>query len=470
MPYPGPQHPASDLPVSRMLPVIEDAVVAGSLVLTAAPGAGKSSLVPLAVDEAIRRVDPDAGRVMLLQPRRLAARATTARLAELLGEPIGQSVGLTMRGERKRGRRIEVVTEAILTRRVQADPELSGVGAVIFDEFHERNLHSDLGLAMAIEARNTLRPDLRIVVMSATINPAPIAKLLGDATVMDVEGTVFPIVTEHRDRPVRERWSAAVADATSDLAGRVSGDVLVFAPGRGEIDDVIRRLPSDLSARVIALHGSSPSAVHREVLQPSSDRRIIVATAIAETSVTIPGIEAVVDGGLTRRPRFDPATGTSHLVTEHVSRFSADQRRGRAGRTQPGVCIRMWSATDHDLLIDQATPEIIDGDPLVVAAELLRWGDPDAVHLPMLDHPDPQRLDVARRTMSWWGVTEIDDGAPGSPVHLTELGLCGRAARPPPGRRIVGRHSPHVAGKGSPDSDRAARGCGARAIDLSHLR
>jgi len=397
----------SGLPIEPHLPGIQQAVIDGALVLTAAPGAGKSSLVPFAVNAAIEHLSPSAGRVVMLQPRRLAARATANRLAMLLGEPLGESVGVTMRGERVDGRRIEVATEAILTNRLQRDPELAGIGAVIFDEFHERNLHSDIGLAMALEARDALRPDLRIVVMSATIDPKPIAELLGPATtILDVEGRVFPIETEYRPRPTPAAWPEAVAGATIDAARRVNGDVLVFAPGRYEIEAVVDRISARVDADVIALHGSSPSDVHRSVLQEASRRRVIVATSIAETSVTIPGIEAVVDGGLARRPRHDPATATNHLVTEFVSRFSADQRRGRAGRTQPGICLRMWSAGDHALLSDQAAPEITDGDPIQIAAELLRWGDLDGEQLRLIDRPDPARLAVARDSMEWWGITE----------------------------------------------------------------
>ncbi len=434
MPYVvGPVSPTG-LPIELHLPAIEQAVVDGPLVLTAAPGAGKSSLVPFAVNAAVERLAVErlaverlatqAGRIVLLQPRRLAARATASRLAMLLGEPLGESVGLTMRGERVKGRRIEVATEAILTNRLHRDPELAGIGAVIFDEFHERNLHSDIGLAMALEARDALRPDLRIVVMSATIDPGPIADLLGqNTTVIDVEGRVFPIETEHRPRPTPAAWPDAVAAATIDAARRVNGDVLVFAPGRYEIEAVVGRINGRVDAEVVALHGSSPSDVHRSVLQEATRRRVIVATAIAETSVTIPGIEAVVDGGLARRPRHDPATATNHLVTEFVSRFSAEQRRGRAGRTQPGICIRMWSATDHTLLTDQAAPEITEGDPIQIAAELLRWGDLDGEQLRLLDRPDPARLKVARASMEWWGITDgqrlTDRGAAilALPVH-----------------------------------------------------
>lgn len=402
----GPAAP-SGLPIDPHLPTIERAVTDGPLVLTAAPGAGKSSLVPFAVNAAIEGIAPTAGRVVMLQPRRLAARATANRLAMLLGESLGASIGLTMRGERVEGRRIEVATEAILTNRLHQDPELTGIGAVIFDEFHERNLHSDIGLAMALEARDALRPDLRIVVMSATINPKPIAELLGpNTTVLDIEGQVFPVETEYRPRPTPAAWPDAVAAATIDAARRVNGDVLVFAPGRYEIEAVVDRIAGRVDAEVVALHGSSPRDVHRSVLQPSTRRRVIVATSIAETSVTIPGIEAVVDGGLARRPRHDPATATNHLITEFVSRFSADQRQGRAGRTQAGICIRLWSAADHALLSDQAAPEITDGDPIQIAAELLRWGDLDGQQLRLLDRPDPGRLAVARASMNWWGITD----------------------------------------------------------------
>lgn len=427
---------STGLPIESYLSEIEHAVVTGPLVLTAAPGAGKSSLVPFAVNAAIESLAVDAGRVVMLQPRRLAARATANRLAALLGEPLGESVGLTMRGERINGSRIEVATEAILTNRLHRDPELTGVGAVIFDEFHERNLHSDIGLAMALEARDALRPDLRIIVMSATIDPGPIADLLGeDSTVLDVEGRVFPIETEYRPRPTPSAWPEAVATATIDAARRVKGDVLVFAPGRYEIEAVVDRISAHVDADVVALHGSSPSEVHRSVLQEAVRRRVIVATAIAETSVTIPGIEAVVDGGLARRPRHDPATATNHLVTEFVSRFSADQRQGRAGRTQPGICIRMWSSGDHALLSDQAAPEITDGDPIQIAAELLRWGDLDGEQLRFIDRPDPGRLAVARDSMEWWGITKkqrLTDRGPailGLPVHPRIGALLETAAR-----------------------------------------
>lgn len=407
---------STGLPVEAELGAIAEAVRAGPLVLTAAPGAGKSSLVPFAVDDAITATGTP-GRVVMLQPRRLAARATATRLASLLGEELGSSVGLSIRGEHVRGSRIDVVTEAVLTNRLHRDPELDGVAAVIFDEFHERNLHSDLGLAMAIEAREALRPDLTLVVMSATIDPAPIAALLGQGTtVLDIAGRAFPIETEHRHRPARSNWAEATAQAASDAHRRTDGDVLVFAPGRRELESVVEsvRAHVDESIDVVGLHGGSPAEVHRSVLSGGERRRIIVATAVAETSVTIPGITAVVDGGLSRRPHHDPATGASRLVTRHVNQFSAEQRQGRAGRTGPGLCIRMWSADDHRHLAEQGDPEVVVGDPLEIAAQLLRWGDPDARHLSLIDRPDPARLAEARATMSWWGFTDGD--------ALTEVG------------------------------------------------
>ena len=409
MPYSRLDPMAVDLPVADVFDDLVAAISRGSLVVTAAPGAGKSTLIPFAVDTALARANAKHRVVVVLEPRRLAARATAGRLAELIGEPIGRHIGLTIRGDRSVGSecRIEVMTEAVLTRRIQLDPELPGVGAIVFDEFHERNLHSDLGLAMALEARETLRPDLKLVVMSATIDAAPIRDLLGDGEAIDVPGRVFPVTTEHRARPRASNWASAVADAASDAAGRTSGDVLIFAPGKREIDDVLRHLANrGLRDTAFGLHGGSAQDLQKSVLASSPRQRIIVATAVAETSVTIPGVESVVDGGLSRRARFDPATGLGRLETGHVTRFSADQRRGRAGRTKPGLCIRLWSIEDDLLLTAALPPEIIDGDPLPVAMELLRWGDPDGLELRLLDRPARHRLAAARKTLEWLGLVE----------------------------------------------------------------
>ncbi len=403
----------TDLPVESHAEAIARAVADGALVLTAEPGAGKTSIVPLVAAGAVN------GRVLLLQPRRLAARAAARRLTDLVpgGGGIGGVVGLTMRGEHRVGAdtRVEVMTEAVLTNRLQRDPELDGVGAVVFDEFHERNLHSDLSLAMAIECRAALRPDLALVVMSATLDADPVARLLAhdqpaetsEVPVIAVPGRTHPVETIHLDRPDRRRWADVVAATTRQALAEVTGDVLVFVPGRGEIARVSERLQG-CGADVIALHGGIPPGERDRVLDAGAGRRVVVATAVAETSVTLPGIEAVVDGGLARHARFDAETGLGRLETRFVTRFSADQRRGRAGRLGPGRCYRLWSAAEHAHLDDAAPPEIQAGDPVPVAYELARWGDPEAASLPLLDHPGPERLAAGRSLLGELGLLDAD--------------------------------------------------------------
>ncbi len=370
--------------------------------------------------------DEVEGQVLVLEPRRLAARATAARLSELATEcsGVGDLVGLTIRGERKHSARtrIEVVTEAILTARLQRDPELPGVGAIIFDEFHERNLHSDLGLAMCLEVRSTIRPELALVVMSATLDALPAAQLLDTDNVIEVPGRTFPVETVHLSRPTDAGWTAAVADAAR-LAGReVTGDVLVFVPGRREIDHVSRALRGD-GREVLGLHGGSSNDVQQAVLRRSDTARTIVATSVAETSVTLPGIEAVVDGGRLRRARFDPVSGLGRLETVNVTRFAADQRRGRAGRVGPGRCYRLWSTEDHRHLDDAVPPEIADGDPLPVAFELARWGDSDATSLPLLDHPGADRLAAGRGILEQLGLVTPDGTLTARGQAASQLGV-----------------------------------------------
>ncbi|MFW2380929.1 MAG: ATP-dependent helicase HrpB [Acidimicrobiales bacterium] len=394
----------TDLPIERAAAHISSAFVErGAMVLTAEPGAGKSSLVPLIVANQV------SGRVVLLQPRRLAARATAHRLARLLGESLGARVGLTMRGERtvSPACRIEVVTEAVLTNRLLNDAELPGVEAVIFDEFHERSVNADLALGMALEARNLVRPDLRVVAMSATIDSGPLAALLGGAPVVDVEGRTFPVETIHHHRPARRSWVLATADVTRRALARRDGDALVFVPGRGEVSRVCRELEG-CGAQVFGLHGGTPANEQRRILEGGVGRRVIVATAIAETSVTVPGVTIVVDGGLARRPRFDPLSGLGALETVFVPRFGADQRRGRAGRIEPGECHRMWSVEDERHLDPAFAPEIITGDPMPLALSLTRWGDPMAAEIPLLDHPGDHRLQAARQSLEALGVVDAD--------------------------------------------------------------
>jgi ATP-dependent helicase HrpB len=399
--------PPAGLPIDPAEQSVRSAVAdRGSLVLVAEPGAGKSTVVPawLALDR--------PGRVMVLQPRRLAARATAARLAQRWGEDVGGLVGLTIRDERRVSprTRVEVVTEAVLTRRLQDDPSLDGVSAVVFDEWHERHLHTDLGLALTLETRSALRADLAVVIMSATLDPEPVAALLGGSPVVRVPGRTHPVDTVHLPRPTPSDWAGAVAAAVHRALAETAGDVLVFVPGRGEIDAVARLVRPGPAVEVTALHAGVSRAEQSRLLAPGSDRRrrVVLATAVAETSVTLPGITAVVDGGRQRQPRYDERTGLGRLETVGVTRFAADQRRGRAGRTGPGRCYRLWSVEDDRHLAPASPPEVRAGDPLPLALELARWGDPAGTALSWVDPPPPDRLTTARAALVALGLCDPD--------------------------------------------------------------
>ena len=367
------------LPVETAIPPLLDALRrGGQAVLQAPPGAGKTTRVPLAMLEA----GLVAGRIVMLEPRRLAARAAALRMAETLGEKVGETVGYRIRGEAavSAGTRVEVVTEGILTRMIQSDPELPGVGAVIFDEFHERSLQADLGLALALEVRGALRPDLMLLPMSATLDAGPVAALMGDAPVITAEGRAFPVDVVWLDRPLpREaRIEGGVADLTLRAVAETAGGVLVFLPGEGEIARVqgmlAGRLPGDCVIR--PLFGAMPFAAQRAALDPEAagQRKVVLATAIAETSLTLPDIRAVVDGGRARRARFDPGSGMSRLVTERVTRAEATQRAGRAGRVAPGRCYRLWAKAEEGALAAYPPPEIAAADLSGLALELALWG------------------------------------------------------------------------------------------------
>lgn len=381
------------LPIDTVLPDLTAALLAhGRAVLVAPPGAGKTTRVPLALMPVIR------GRTVMLEPRRLAARASAERLAETLGEPLGQSVGYRIRGESVPGRRIEVVTEGILTRMLQSDPALDGIGCVIFDEFHERSLNADLGLALVWEARAALRPDLALLVMSATLDAGPVAALLDAAPVIRSEGRAFPVETRWLDRPLpagaRLVPEAARLITEADAATRdLGGTILAFLPGEGEIRRVQAAL--DLSCEVVALYGAMDFKAQRAVMQSSGARRVVLATSIAETSLTIPDVKVVVDAGRARRARFDPGSGMSRLVTERVSRAEAEQRRGRAGRVAPGICYRMWARAEEGALPGFAPPEIAVADLAGLALELAIWGS-DGSDLAFLTPPPEGALAEAR--------------------------------------------------------------------------
>ncbi|WP_136685983.1 ATP-dependent helicase HrpB [Falsirhodobacter xinxiangensis] len=369
------------LPIDEALPALRDAVdTQGMAVLQAPPGAGKTTRVPLALLHL-------PGRIVMLEPRRLAARAAAERLAEEMGEPVGGSVGYRIRGESRPGTRIEVVTEGILTRMIQNDPSLDGIAAVIFDEFHERSLNADLGLALVLESRAALREDLVVVVMSATLDAEPVAALMA-APVITSAGRAFPVKTRWLPRPT-DRLEPEMAATIRQAIEETEGDILAFLPGEGEI----RRVQSLLDGDVRALFGAMDFAAQRAALAPSSGRRIILATSIAETSLTIPGIRVVVDGGRARRARFDPASGMSRLVTERVTRAEAEQRRGRAGRTAPGICYRLWTRGEEGALAAFPPAEIEVADLTGLALELAVWGSGD---LPFLTPPPEGALTEAR--------------------------------------------------------------------------
>lgn len=378
--------------------------------LQAPPGAGKTTRVPLDL-LASEQID---GRILMLEPRRLAARAAAERMADTLGEAVGQTVGYRVRGDSKVGRttRIEVVTEGILTRQLQANPDLPGVGLVIFDEFHERSLNADLGLALTWEVRGALREDLQILVMSATLDAAPVAALLDDAPMVTSQGRAFPVDTRHRDRPrgPRERIEPIVADLVAQAFGETDGGVLVFLPGEGEIRRVQGMLTDRLpgTADILPLFGAMDLKAQRAAVAPGpKDRRkVVLATAIAETSLTIEDVRVVVDAGLARRARFDPGSGMSRLVTDRVTRAEAEQRRGRAGRVAPGVCYRAWTRGEEGALAAFPPPEIAAADLTGLALDLAQWGA-EPGDLAFLTQPPEGTLAEARALLRDLGA--LDD-------------------------------------------------------------
>ena len=401
------------LPVDAVIPALRAALGAqGRAVLQAPPGAGKTTRVPLALMADV------PGRIVMLEPRRIAARAAAEHMAALLGEDVGDRIGYRIRGEASvsPATRVEVVTEGILTRMLQADPGLDGVDLLIFDEFHERSLQADLGLALAWEARALLRPDLRLLVMSATLDAAPVAALLDDAPILTAEGRAHPVDTRWLDRPLppAQRFIPAAAELVSRALAETEGGVLVFLPGEGEIRRLARALQPALPALPAdtALHmlfGAMPLAAQRAAIAPApaGQRKLVLATAIAETSLTIEDVRVVVDCGRARRARFDPGSGMSRLVTDPVSRAEADQRRGRAGRVAPGVCYRMWARAQEGALPAFAPPEIAAADLAGLALDLAQWGSA-ADDLRFLTPPPAPALAEARALLTSLGALDGD--------------------------------------------------------------
>jgi len=400
----------TSLPIDAVLPDLIAALARdGRAVLQAPPGAGKTTRVPLALLDA----GMTEGRIVMLEPRRLAARAAAERMAETLGEEVGQTVGYRIRGESRIGRetRIEVVTEGILTRMIQSDPELSGIGAVIFDEFHERSLNADLGLALSWELRGALREDLILLVMSATLDAGPVAQLMDDAPVITSEGRSFPVDTRWLDTPLPKgrRLPEATADLVVQAVAETEGGVLVFLPGEGEI----RRCAAALSGRlptechIRPLYGALPFAEQQAAIKPATaGRKIVLATSIAETSLTLQDIRVVVDGGRARRARFDPNSGMSRLVTERVTRAEAEQRRGRAGRVAEGVCYRLWTNGAEGALAAFPPAEIEAGDLTGLALELAVWGTADPGDMAFLTRPNPGAFAEAQALLAHLGALD----------------------------------------------------------------
>ena len=385
-----------DLPVTAVLPALNGALETGtSAVLVAPPGAGKTTLVPLALLDASWL---KSGKIVLLEPRRLAARAAARRMAALLGEEPGGTVGYAMRMENRTSAntRILVVTEGVLARMILDDPELPGVSAVIFDEFHERSLDGDFGLALALDVQGALRPDLRLLVMSATLDGARVAKLLSGAPVIESEGRSFPVEIRYEERPAGVPIEEATAKAIRTALADETGSVLAFLPGQREIERTATQLEGRVGADtdVVPLYGQLDGKAQDAAIRPAAQgrRKVVLATAIAETSITIDGVRVVIDSGLSRLPKYEPASGLTRLETVRASRASADQRAGRAGRTQPGVAIRLWRAEQTAALPAFTPPEILEADLSGLMLDCAAFGVADPTSLSFLDTPPAPAL------------------------------------------------------------------------------
>jgi ATP-dependent helicase HrpB len=421
---------APALPIDEALAPLGAALARGpAAVLVAPPGAGKTTRVPLVLLDAPWREDR---RILLLEPRRLAARGAARRMAATLGEDVGETVGLRARLETRVSRktRIEVLTEGVFTRMILDDPTLEGVAAVLFDEFHERSLDADLGLALALDAQRSLRHDLRILVMSATLAGEKVADLLGGAPVIASEGRSFPVETRYLGRSPTLRIEDRMADAIQRALRAETGSILAFLPGQGEIRRTEERLRArlDANAAIIApLYGALDRRAQDMAIEPAppGTRKVVLATSIAETSLTIEGVRVVIDCGTSRVPRFDPDVGVTRLATVRVSRASADQRRGRAGRTEPGVCYRLWDEAETASLPAFGEPEIRSADLAPLMLDCAEWGVTDPRTLAWLDPPTPAALDAGREELQALGA--IDESG-----RITEAGRRLRALPLPP--------------------------------------
>ncbi|WP_045834881.1 ATP-dependent helicase HrpB [Hyphomicrobium sp. 99] len=421
------------LPIDDVLDEIRAALLSsGTAVLVAPPGAGKTTRVPLALlDESWTA----HGKILVLEPRRIAARAAAERMATNIASRLGDKIGLRARLNSKTGPHVavEVVTEGVFTRMILDDPELKGVAAVLFDEFHEGSLDADLGLALALDARSALRPDLKILVMSATLEAANVAKLLGDAPIVRSEGRAYPVETRHVARRAN-RIEDDVVDTVKRAVANDTGSILVFLPGQGEIARVAERLsahalPADVD--IVPLYGGLDPAAQDRAISPAKNgrRKVVLATSIAETSITIEGVRVVVDSGVARVPRFEPDVGITRLETVRVSRASADQRRGRAGRTAPGICYRLWDEPETQGLVPFAEPEIRSADLSSLMLDCAEWGTNDPRSLKWLDPPAEGALAAARTGLQAVGALDGEGRITEEGKRLRALPLPPRLAR-----------------------------------------
>ncbi len=455
------------LPIDAVLDQLAVALAdRNAAVLVAPPGAGKTTRVPLALLDA-----PWAGnkKIIVLEPRRIAARASAERMAKTLGERVGETVGYRVRFGSKvsRATRIEVVTEGIFSRQILDDPELSGVAAVLFDEFHERSLEADLGLALARDAQVGLREDLRILVMSATLDGARVAKLLGDAPVISSEGRAFPVETRYLGRKADAPLERQMADAIAMALRADPGSVLAFLPGAAEIrrtQNFLGERVHDAGVEIVPLFGALDAAVQDRAIAPApkGQRKVVLATSIAETSLTIEGVRIVVDSGVARVPRYEPDIGLTRLETVRASRAAVDQRRGRAGRTEPGVCYRLWDEPQTASLAPYTQPEILSADLSSLVLDLAQWGVSDPSTLAFLDAPPAPALKEARSLLRELGALDGDGRITAEGKSLRALALPPRLAR-----MIVDSHR---CGAGEEAAEIAAmlteRGLGGDSVDL----
>jgi ATP-dependent helicase HrpB len=422
-------------PIDNILPKLKETVYSHpSIILRAPPGAGKTTRVPLALLDVL---PPEKGRIVMLEPRRIAAVSAARWMAESLNEQVGETVGYAIRFDRSVSAktRIEVVTEGVLTRRIQSDPGLEGAAMVIFDEFHERSIHADLALALCLDIRQGLRQDLKILIMSATLDYGPIASLLGNAPIITSSGKAFPVeeryIEEHSPGPLPVRISGAIKTALRET----NGDILVFLPGSGEIRACVKELQEALNMNedrlsLHALYGDLPFEEQERAIMPSKEKRkIVLATNIAETSLTIEGVHVVIDSGLTRVLRYDSSTGMNRLVTVSVSRASAEQRKGRAGRLGPGVCYRLYSKHDLHSMLPFTQPEILVSDLSPMALELAVWGVKDPQTLSWLDTPPAPAWDSGLRLLRDLGALDPSGSVTSHGRAMARLPLHPRLSR-----------------------------------------